>query len=284
VVPDVYLASFSGIPLQDLGPAGEVAGLAAFFRPSDASLVQRTSQFSAGLLALLFQHPVDNQTALGLFIDDDFSPVGAFRASIGFSDNGPNTLQNIGVTTYYVAGAPTSGPRRAWRRHDDPAMPSCPPNSPAIGVGCALLDNGPQQPFAFVWGVEREVTDIRTLARLQFGHTNGVEWYYVSGRINLDFQYGRDSSALGDESLLAITQNSAVNVPVLGVGGSNGLTPVPASFDPYFGSIATPPADRVALILEGYAHLDVIEAEHNDAVAPIAAWLDELLARKLGAP
>jgi pimeloyl-ACP methyl ester carboxylesterase len=280
--PDVYLANFSGIPLQDLGPAGEIAGIAGWFRPKEPSLVQRTALFSAGILSTLFQHPVDNETALGLFIDDDFSPVGAFRASIGFSDDGPNALQSIGLVQYYVAGAPAGGPRRTWKRHDDPTLPSCPPNVANAGVGCALLSNGPQQPFAFVWGVEREVTDIRTLARAQFEHANGVEWYYLSGRINLDFQYGRDSSVLGDESLLAITQNASVNVPVLGIGGSNGLTPIAASFDPYHASIATPPADREVVILEGYAHLDVIQAAENEAVPAIVAWLDDLLARKLG--
>jgi pimeloyl-ACP methyl ester carboxylesterase len=278
--PDVYLSNFSGLPIQDLGPAGEIAGIAAWFRPKEASLVQRTSLFGAGLLSTLFQHPVDNEAALGLFIDDDFSPVGAFRASIGFSDNGPNTLQSLGLTQYYVAGAPAGGPRRTWKRHDDATLPVCPPNVAGVGVGCAILDNGAQPPFALVWGTEREVTDIRTLARAQFEYANGVEWYYLSGRISLDFQYGRDSSVLGDETLLALTQNASVNVPVLGIGASNGLTPIPASFDPYLASIATPAADKQVTILEGYAHLDVIEAEPNDAVAPIVAWLETLLERK----
>src|SRR5262249_2784877 len=153
--------------------------------------------------------------------------VGAFRASIGFSDNGPNTLQSLGLTQYYVAGAPAGGSRRTWKRHDDPTLPICPPNAVGVGVGCAILSNGPQQPLPLIGGTEREVTAIRTLARAQFEYANGVEWYSLSGRISLDFQYGRDSSTLGDETLLALTQNASVNVPVLGIGGSNGLTPVP---------------------------------------------------------
>ena len=64
-----------------------------------------------------------------------------------------------------------------------------------------------------------------------------------------------------------ITQNANVNVPVLAIGGSNGLAPEPKSFQRYLDSIATPAADKRVLILEGYAHLDVISARNNGAVA-----------------
>jgi pimeloyl-ACP methyl ester carboxylesterase len=286
--PDVFLSNFSGIPIQELGPAGEIAGIAAWFRGKEPSLIQRTSLFGAGLLSALFSAPVDNETAIALFIDDDFSPVGAFRASIGFSDDGQNSLASFGSpTTFYFASAPT-GPRRTWKRHDDPTLPTCPPSDPATSPGCATrflgLATDPARPEPPQWGQEREVTDIRTLARAQFEHTNGSEWYYLSGRVSLDLQYGRDSSALGDETLLAITQNASVNVPVLAIGGSNGLTPLASSFDSYFGSIATPAIDKRVTIIEGYAHLDVLQAAQNEAVPPVAAFLDELLLRKSGAP
>jgi pimeloyl-ACP methyl ester carboxylesterase len=285
---DVFLANFSGIPIQDLGPGSEIAGIAAWFRGKEPSIMQRTPLFGAGLLSLLFLSPVDNETAIGFFIDDDFSPVGAFRASVGFSDDGQNSLTSFGgASTFYLASNPT-GPRRTWKRHDDPTLPTCPPSLPIATPGCATRNLGlatdPARPEPPQWGQEREVTDIRTLARAQFEHVNGSEWYYLSGRVSLDQQYGRDSSGLGDESLLAITQNANVNVPVLAIGGSNGLAPLVSSFDSYLGSIATPALDKRVTIIEGYAHLDVLQAAQNEAVPPIASFMDELLVRKAGGP
>ena len=139
-------------------------------------------------------------------------------------------------------------------------------------------------------GPEREVTTIEQFTLTQFGKANGLEWYFVDGRVTQDFQYGNDSSALVAESLVAnpgnegplrITQQAGVAVPVLAIGGSNGLTPQLESFDRYFGSIATPPADKQALVVEGYAHLDVINARDNDAVPPIVDWVSRLVQRKL---
>jgi hypothetical protein len=134
------------------------------------------------------------------------------------------------------------------------------------------------------------VTAIDDFLRTQFGKANGFEWYFVSGRVGLDFSYGNDSSALVAESLLAdprdegplvITQNAAVDVPVLAIGGSNGLAPEAKSFDGYLGSIATPAADKRVVVLEGYAHLDPISATDNLAVPEIADFVNELLVRKV---
>jgi len=171
---------------------------------------------------------------------------------------------------------------RQWKNFDDPTLPQCPPNVSNVGVGCALLDNGLQAatPPA-TWGHEREVTDIKDMERVQFTNGNFAEWYYLSGRVSLDSQYGRDSSSLGNESLLAITQNANMNRPVLAIGGSNGLAALPSSWNGYFGSIATPAADKEIAIIEGYAHLDVLTAKHNDAVPIIKTWVLKLLGRKL---
>jgi hypothetical protein len=81
--------------------------------------------------------------------------------------------------------------------------------------------------------------------------------YYGTGRTNLDY------------------------VPVLCIGGSDGLAPTEASFADYLGSIATPPADKQIFIAEGYAHLDVLTAKHNIAVPYIVSWMSQLLQRKL---
>jgi len=78
-----------------------------------------------------------------------------------------------------------------------------------------------------------------------------------------------------------ITQNANVDVPVLCLGGSNGLAPVESSFASYLSSIATPPADEKVQILEGFAHLDVLTAHDNPAVPIVTDWINRLLIRKL---
>jgi pimeloyl-ACP methyl ester carboxylesterase len=298
--PDVFLTDFSGIVLQDLGQAGEVSSLAAYYQPDEISLVQRTPTFGSGLVGQLINLPATNETVLGLFLDDDFSPIGAFRASIGFS-NGFNLLNDLDgaggflLPAYLAIQYPANAPPRTWQNSDE-AMPSCPPNAVAGPPGCAILDNGPpSDPLDPLdpprnWGVEAEVSDLFDFAATQFGKANGFEWYFVDGRVSLDFSYGNDSSALvaeslladpGDEGPLRITQQAGVDVPVLAIGGSNGLAPEPKSFDRYLDSIATPEADQEVVILEGYAHLDVTIARDNAGVPYVTDWINRLLQRKL---
>jgi hypothetical protein len=64
-----------------------------------------------------------------------------------------------------------------------------------------------------------------------------------------------------------------VAVPVLAIGGSNGLTPEAKSFESYLGSIATPPERQEVHILEGYAHLDVLTADQSEAVPLLADFI-----------
>jgi hypothetical protein len=228
---------------------------------------------------------------VGFFLDDDFSSFGAFRASLGFSDDGANFLSGALGTPFYQA-LENDG-LRSWKEFDDPTLPTCPPHAEnenaSGGTGCALLDNGtpsaPGDPAARVNGREREVTSLDSFAQTQFGKLNGFEWYFADGRPDLDFGYGRDSSALVAEHLaldprhegpLVITQNTHVDVPVLAIGGSNGLAPEPRSFASYLGSIATPEEWQEVHVVEGYAHLDVINAEHNEAVPLVADFLERV--------
>jgi pimeloyl-ACP methyl ester carboxylesterase len=285
--PDVFLSSFSGAVLSSFASAAELAGLDGTFRNGQAALLQRTSLFQGFPFALLFGAPMTAETLVALFIDDDHSPVATLAGSYGFSDNGPNFLVNLpGFTPFLLASAAPGGELRNWKDYDDPTLPTCPPNSPtaADGIGCASLDRGPRpsptDPPAR-WGVTREVSALSRLLLDQFGSTNFLEWYYLTGRITLDLSYGRDSSSLGDESRLAVTQNATMDKPVLCIGGSNGLAPTEASFAGYLGSIATPAADKEIHIVEGYAHLDPLTAEDNEAVPVIADWVNRLLQRKL---
>jgi pimeloyl-ACP methyl ester carboxylesterase len=300
--PDVFLGSFSGIEPSLLGPSAEIAGLAAIHLPDESAIVQRTSIFSSGPLALFFSFaPFDNRAIIAGFIDDDTEPVTAFRASVGFSDNGPNQFAPAGggFGEFYVLQPTTGGDLRRWKDFDDPTLPTCPPhavNENAIhGTGCAISNNGPRPaPNATpkTWGNEREVSSLDDLVAIQTAPSNFVEWYFGSGRPNLDGSYGIDSSALvagavaatGNEGPLVLTQNANVNVPVLCIGGSNGLAPLESSFTPYLGSIATPPADEQISLIEGYAHLDLLTAKKNDAVPILTDWITKLAVRKLLGP
>lgn len=282
--PQVFLQSFQGIDVPSLGAAAMVQGVAAFYDPTGPALAQRTPVFGGPPISILLQAPLSNEAAIGAFIDDDFSSFGAFRASVGFTDDGPNQWIPTPADGdgFYFMGNATNGGVRQWKNIDDPTLPSCPPGSFNISPGCALSDNGPQAatPPAF-WGREREVTDIKDLERVQFSNGNFAEWYYLSGRVSLDQLFGRDSSSLGDESLLAVTQNANMNRPVLAIGGSNGLAPLPSSWNSYFASIATPAADKEIAIVEGYAHLDLLTAKTNEAVPIMKNWIVRLIGRKL---
>ena len=269
--PDVFLQDLilGGIPvlsLTDLGTIGQVASIAAVADPDAPAVIQRTPVLGLGLIGVLLRAPATNLTVAGLFLDDDFSPNPAFRATIGFSDNGPNLFGVFGPV--YWAFPDPGGALRSWKNFDDPTLPVCPPSTPGDGTGCAInLTTDPG---------DREVSDINTFLRTQYEVNNGFEWYFLSGRVSLDFSYGNDSSSLGDESLLAITQNANVDIPVLGIGGTNGLARSEASFDTYFGSIATPAGDKKAVILPGYAHVDPLVADQNEALPLILDFMDQI--------
>jgi pimeloyl-ACP methyl ester carboxylesterase len=273
---DVYLANAFGLlPVVDLGAAGELAGVLGTFDPDSASVLQNTS-FGA-TLSLIIQAPATNRSVVGFFLDDEFTPNVSFRTSLGFSDDGTN-FYVPSLDAYIPQG---QGTPRLWKEFDDPTLPTCPPAVQAVSPGCAILDNGPRPGPTDppqVWGLEREVSDLDDLLRLLFTNGNLSEWYFVGPRASLDFRFGRDSTSLGDESLLAVTQNANVDVPVVCIGGSNGLTPTETSFANYLGSIATPAAAQRIEIIEGYAHFDILMASDNEAVPVLVDWIDGLLA------
>ena len=289
----VFLPSFSGASLSQFGAAAQLAGLDGTFRPGLPSLLQRTALFQTFPLNIVVIAPLTSQTMIALFLDNNTSPVGELAGSFGFSDDGPNSLfpaiPSAGILSpFYLLHPRADGQPRQWKNYNDPTLPTCPPFNPdpAVdgGPGCVIRDLGPRpaptDPPAR-WGLEAQVSDLTDMLQTLFQPGNFLEWYYGTGRTDLDLQFGRDSSSLGDESLLAVTQNANVNVPVLCIGGSDGLAPTEASFADYLGSIATPAADKQIFIAEGYAHLDVLTAKNNIAVPYIASWMSQLLQRKL---
>jgi len=300
---DIFLEDLFGfVNAVDIGAAGELNGVAGTFAPTEPSVVQTTPLFGGIPINILLQAPMTNRSLVGFFLDDEFSTNGAFSASFGFSANGTNAFNPI---EFLVPGdfylAIDEGIRRTWIPFDsprfDPADPNpltCPPIPPPpfpvanvdVGeTGCAIIDNGPRPAPTDPptrWGVEREVTNIDDFTRALYETGNQSEWYFIDGRPGLDLQFGRDSSALGRPDLLNVTQNANVDVPVLAIGGSNGLAPTEASFANYLGSIAS--TDTTVVILEGYAHVDVLTATDNEAVPPVVDFVNRLLQQKLLGP
>jgi hypothetical protein len=180
-----------------------------------------------------------------------------------------------------------------------------------------LPDNGPApiEPLrGKVWGVEVEPTDFegRILTASYKGDTNFFDWYYPSSGLGVTAELGLDTTQLsapppqgrGRSDIDNRTQTRNINLPVIGFGGSNGLTPVPGSFLAFakaIGPCQAPACDGVTsrivdeaqpsmafptygdasggyevYISEGYAHIDVLTAEDRDdnkVIGPLVQFL-----------
>jgi len=222
---------------------------------------------------------------IGSFVDDD-----GFIAGLASF-----------VATSVGAPGPVVGGLTTWQ---DPTE-SIPPT--------ALPNNGPAPttyPPGTRWGDEKEATRFdRLLGTFVAGETNFSDWYYPSSGLSTTAGLvGLDSTPLsvgrGRRDIENLTQAPAIDIPVIGFGGSNGLTPVPASFRGFADSIApctAPSCDGLTprvvdavlpsaafptyggpeggyevYISEGYAHVDVLTAEDdltNQVLAPLAAFV-----------
>jgi pimeloyl-ACP methyl ester carboxylesterase len=180
-----------------------------------------------------------------------------------------------------------------------------------------LEDNGPApvEPVrGKVWGVEVEPTDFegRILNASYKGNTNFFDWYYPSSGLGVTAELGLDTTKLsappplgrGRSDIDNRTQAGNINIPVIGFGGSNGLTPVPGSFLAFakaIGPCQAPACDGITTrfidetqpsvafptygdvsggyevyISEGYAHIDVLTAEDredNQVIGPLVQFL-----------
>lgn len=189
----------------------------------------------------------------------------------------------------------------------------------------AYTDNGPAPttlltPQLF-WGVEAEPVNMaRLVPSLFVGETNYSDWYYPTtgllignnatvGGANL----GLDTSALslpvaeggrGRSDIVNQTQAQQIDVPVIGFGGTNGLTPVPGIWRSFANAIApctSLSCDGTARMLsgandlsafptfggaeggfevhmsEGYSHNDVLAADDDDTnnvIDPLLAFME----------
>ena len=173
---------------------------------------------------------------------------------------------------------------------------------------------------SLIWGVEVEPVNLKRIAPSFFvGDTNYSDWYYPSTGLLLannaaagGANLGLDTSKLslpvaqggrGRSDIVNQTQARKINVPVIGFGGTNGLTPVPGIWRSFANAIApcttvkcngTPrmlsgAADLSAFptfggpeggfevyMSEGYAHNDVLAADDdatNNVIDPLLAFI-----------
>jgi pimeloyl-ACP methyl ester carboxylesterase len=251
--------------------------------------VEKVPELEA-LTVLLGTEPATSVALIGLFLDDD----GAAAALASFV---ATSLGTIGPT---VEGA------RTWLNYGD-EMPASvlTDNGPAP---TELAEAG-------IWGTEVETTDLEGHMMPSFyqGHTNFSDWYYPSSGLRVVSGLGLDTTPLsapppqgrGRTDIENITQASNVNIPVIAFGGSNGLVPVPGQMLGYADSLAAcsaPSCDgatpRVVdreqpsaafptfgdaaggfevFITEGYAHVDIVAAEHDEAnnvIAPLLEFIE----------
>lgn len=314
--------------------AAEPAGIQALTDPDGGQVILQLDQGAVGnnplarvpdlaLLRLLPPGTVDG--LFGSFLDDDGATAAAapaFAASIG----APGPVVD-GLVTWLDLDARAS-------------FPPCP------GAGCQTVDNGPApaavptSATAGFWGTEKEVVRLDRLRSSFVGvdGANASDWYYpVSGlgvttaagactgsictagavgagcagdedcRQAISLDSSQLSVGLGRHDIENLTMARDIDLPVLAIGGSNGLTSVPGRYVPFAQSIGpcvAPSCDGTARVLdadrpspafptfggpaggfevviaEGFAHLDVVAAE-DDADNPIVVALAGFLARNV---
>ncbi|CAA0078427.1 Uncharacterised protein [Halioglobus japonicus] len=306
VEPELAFSEIPGLLSTQLFAASEVNAMDASSNDETvASLLQHDFDGIPGnnviaqvpqlniLTALVGNTPASSITLLGKFIDDD----GLAAAAASF------LATSVGFQGPVVDGVAT------WLSKGETQPPQ------------ALVDNGPApQSLAEItkWGVEVEATDLeRSIVPGFFrGATNFLDWYYPSSGLGVTNGLGLDTTALsappplgrGRTDIDNRTQALNIDIPVIGFGGSNGLTPVPASwlrFAAAIGPCMAPSCDGItprvldeanpseafptfgdvsggfeAYISEGYAHLDILTAdddETNNVIVPLLAFINRNL-------
>lgn len=289
--------------------AGEVGAVQAMKDPEFGQVILQVDQGAEGNNAIavvpglspLLPPIVPAATVEGLFgvfLDDDGPNASFLSPALATSLGGPDANIN-GLA--------------AWKDIDGDGFLSA----------TVRPDNGPQPTTlpAVKWGQEVEVTRIdRHIHTFIAGGQNASDWYYAGSGLATTSVSGEcsagtctvgkagscatnsdcsqsinlDSSALSATrpDIANLTQAPTIDVPVISFGGSNGLTPVGASYLAFGQSIGTctvlpcdgttPRVVDAALpnpafptyggiaggyevyISEGYAHVDVITAEDTD--------------------
>ena len=316
-------ATVPGLLNPRIMAAGEMSAIQAIADPDEGENIVRVDQGAPGnnaiavvpdLSTLSALAPSTAQGGLGSFVDDD----GVVAGIASF------------VATSVGEPGPTLGGLVTWKGLTEG------PFSPAV-----IPNNGPQPTAlpAGKWGQEKEVTRIDRLGETFYmGATNFTDLYYpqagpsvtsitgvcssgtcsvgnVGASCAADNQCSQsvnlDSSALSigrsRRDIENLTQAAAIDIPVIGFGGTNGLATVPAAFvgfgnsigtctapscdgtprvvnatlpNPAFPTLGDVPGGFEVVLAEGFAHVDVLTAE-DDANNPIPAALVAFLKRNV---
>jgi pimeloyl-ACP methyl ester carboxylesterase len=321
--PATAYAVVAGLLNPRILSAGEVTAIQSIVDPDGTQNIVRVDQGAPGNNAVA--KVPDRATLAVLPASTAFGGLGSF-----IDDDGAVASLASFVATSVGAPGPVVGGLLTWQTLDEgPFAPSIVPN------------NGPPPTAlpAARWGQEKEVTRLDRMARTFYeGGTNFTDLYYpnagpsttsapgvcsggtcsagnVGASCTTDAQCAQsvnlDSSALsigrGRRDIENLTQAGAIDIPVLAVGGTNGLTPVPGSFTAFGSSIgvcnapscdgtpriidaalpnpAFPTVGGVAggfevVLAEGFAHVDVTTAEDGPD-NPIPAALVDFLNRNV---
>jgi len=321
--PTTAYAVVPGLLNPRILTAGELSALQGVLDPDSGESLIRVDQGAAGNNAVAKVPDLATLAALprataygGLasFLDDD-GIVASIASFVATSLGAPGLVVN-GVQT--------------WQDITEGPMPA------------AVVPNNGPPPTALPgtrWGQEKEVTRIdRLVATFYQGGTNFTDLYYPSGGASVTVVAGvctggtcavgnvgtscttdgecsqsvnLDSSALsvgrGRRDIENLTQAANIDIPVIAVGGSNGLAVVPGAYTPFGTSIGTCTAPSCAgtarvvdaaspnpafptfggvaggyevVMAEGFAHVDVLTAEDN-ADNPIPAAVVAFLKRNV---
>ena len=261
------------------------------------------------LASLSFIGPATVEGGFGTFLDKD----GLIATTVA-----PFIAMSVGEPGPVVGGLKT------WK--DILHGPLTP--EPPLGPPPTTLPGGD-------WGADKEVTRLdRIITSFYAGHTNFSDWYYPGSGLALTSVTGvctshlctignvgaacntnadctqaisLDSTALSigrhRRDIENLTQAAAINIPVIGFGGSNGLTPVPGLYTAFAQSIGTctaPSCDGTPRVVdaslpnpafptfgginggyevhmsEGFAHIDIVAAEDgpdNNVIEPLTQFV-----------
>jgi hypothetical protein len=235
------------------------------------------SQFAGAERSPTFMPPADNRFVFAQHFDNDFASIPALRAAVGFVPGGLAAL----IETPDLAGVNPGG--HLYLPKD---------LSPALQTW---------QPFDQL--TPAEFTSLDDLAEAFFSRpTNTWEWYFPSRLVHDALLASNlDTSALSAEvrteltrfgaPALEITQNHRVALPILAVRGEFGIVHSTrpnatvqdheAVLQPYFDSLATPPAEIQVHTLAGFYHLDIVLARNNPAAQMIVDFVEQHEARRL---
>lgn len=275
--------------------AGEVSAIQAMTDPDTGMNLIIVDQAGADTSAVDLVPDLASLAILGT--GTAYGGIGSF-----LDDDGIISAFATFVRTSVGAPGPVVGGLQTWQDIAEGPMP------PSV-----LVDNGPVPTSlpAGEWGVEVEVTRMdRMMPTFFAGGGNFTDWYYPSSGLSTTSGLSSmDTSQLSvgraRPDIANATEAANIDVPVICLGTSNGLTSVPGDFVGFgqsLGVCTAPSCDGVtarvvdagvpndafptlgdiaggfeAHITEGSAHVDVTTAEddsRNNVIGPLLAFIE----------